>query len=383
MGLKIRSLMLKNSRFDNWESQVLDHWDYMDFVNQEKWRKDWISFDCAFYNQDDDRVYTGITSFDADIFKAYDRKTNKFVDLNYSHIANRFDAKFHRSLVKGTDGCLYAAIALLHDSDRFMEAPGSAIVKYDPKSGTITKMGIPLPHVYVQSMVIDNSRHMLYLCCFAPEKLLSFNLRTGEVCDYGLINSGYGGMAQGENIVLDDTGCVWCNWMLTRAWQMAPGPDVVRFCKIDPNLNKIVFLQKGLPLPDGGHGYAKAEAYFNFHNGYLYASGANGSLFRIDPLSGDAKYLFTPIKERRSRLAAMTIAPDGYAYGVTGRDGQCELLRFDFKTETYELMGPVIDENGEPCFQVHDITVTADQTFYACENDNIYRSSRLWEIRIK
>ena len=58
--MKIRSLKLKNRSFDNWHSQVEDHWDYEDFLADEGWRKDWISFDCVCYFDELDTVYAGI-----------------------------------------------------------------------------------------------------------------------------------------------------------------------------------------------------------------------------------------------------------------------------------------------------------------------------------
>ena len=80
--------------------------------------------DSVYHNADDDRVYLGITSFNADIFRAFDRATGEFEDLGYGKVADPFDAKFHRSLVRWEkDGCLYGAIALLHDIDRYWEAP--------------------------------------------------------------------------------------------------------------------------------------------------------------------------------------------------------------------------------------------------------------------
>src|ERR1700722_1021118 len=324
----IKSLKLRNALFENqWFDEVQDHWGYDDMKQDPKWRKDWISFDCALYAAKEDRIYLGITSFDADIFKAYDRKLGQFVDLGYGRIANSFDGKFHRSLVKGSDACLYAAVALLHDVDKFLDAPGSPIVKYDRKSGSLTKLGIPLPHVYIQSLIVDRQAEMLYGLCFAPEMLVSFDLRTGEAQNLGLIGTGIGGMTQGENIVQDDAGCVWCNWSLTRGWQNAPGVDAVRLCKYDPRQKRIIFFDKGLPYPDGRHGTVKAETYFNFHDGYIYASGFNGSLYCIDPETGDAPFLFTPTPDRPSRLASMVAAEDGTAYGVTGREGKCELMR--------------------------------------------------------
>jgi hypothetical protein len=65
---------------------------------------------------------------------------------------------------------------------------------------------------------------------------------------------------------------------------------------------------------------------------------------------------------------------------VTGRDGNCELLRFDPKKETYDFLGQIKDQDGVSCWQVHDIVVLPDGTLYAGENDNPNRSSYLWEI---
>lgn len=382
--MNIKALKLKDIEFGNrWFEEVEDHWDYADMQAHEDWRNGWISFDCALYSRDDDRVYTGITCFNAnEIFKAYDRKTRTFIDLGYHRVADPFDAKFHRSLEQGADGSLYAAIALLHDLDRFSDAPGGAIVKYDPRSGHIEKLAVPVPHTYIQSMALDTNRNRAYGLCFPPEKLIGYDLSSGTVTDYGLISTGIGGMGQGENVCLDDEGGVWCNWQLTRAWQNENGVDAQRLCRIDPESDRIVFYQDGLPTPDGAYGTVKAEGLFNFHDGALYASGANGSLYRIDPSTGKASYLFTPIPDRPSRLASMTLAPDGYAYGVTGRNGQCELLRFDFRNTQYELLGPVVGTDGETCWQVHDICAADDGVLYACENDNPRRSGYLWEIAL-
>jgi len=381
--MKTRSLRLHDVDFGNqWSEEVEDHWLYEDFKNREEWRKGWISFDCAVYNPADDRVYTGITSFDADIFKAYDRKTGAFVDLGYDRVADPYDAKFHRSLALASDGTIYAAIALLHCVDHHFDAPGSAVVRYDTISGSIEKLCIPLPHTYIQSLIFDEERATLYCLCFPPECLASVNLQTGEVKELGLIGTGIGGMTQGENVVLDDRGCVWCNWSLTRAWQSGPGPDTMRFCKYDPEQDRIFFFQKGLPLPDGSHGYAKAEAYFNFGDGFMYASGANGSLYRVDPETGDATFLFTPTPDRRSRLSSLVKAGDSVAYGVTGRDSECELMRVHYEDGTFEKLGPIRDEDGTALFQNHDIVMADDGTLYICENDNPYRSSYLWEVTL-
>lgn len=380
--MRVRTIKLFDEYFGNrFSGSVLDHWDYEDMREDPKWRKGWISFDCALYDPTRRRIYLGITSFDADIFKAYDIRSDQFVDLGYGRIANEFDAKFHRSLVWGGDGCVYAAIALLHDADRYWDAPGSPIVKYDPVSGAITKLGVVAPHVYIQSIAIDNARNAIYCLCLPPERLASYDLNTGVATDLGLIGNSCG-MAQGENIILDDDGCLWSNWAVLRAWQSAPGVDSVRLCKYDPRSRQMTFFKTGLPNPDGSHGFAKAEAFFNFGDGFLYASGANGSLYRLDTQTATAEYLFTPTPDRPSRLSSLVKAEDGIAYGVTGRQNDCELMRIDYKAGKFEKLGPMIDQDGKTLWQNHDIVRTDDGTLYVCENDNPYRSAYLWEVKL-
>ena len=123
--MKVRALKLQDVEYGTrWQDEIEDHWEFDDFRADPAWREGWVSMDTVFYSGDDDRLYLGITSFAADIFRAYDRQTGQFADLGYGRIADPFDAKFHRSLVKwDRDGCLYGAIALLHDVDRYWEAP--------------------------------------------------------------------------------------------------------------------------------------------------------------------------------------------------------------------------------------------------------------------
>lgn len=381
--MTIRSIKLEDERYgEQWFEEIEDRWEYADFKADPRWRRGWISMDCALYDEESDRVYLGITSFDSDIFKAYDRVSGTFVDLGAGGVVNEYDARFHRSLERAADGCIYGATALLHDVDRFFDAPGGGIFRHDPRAGAFTRVATPVPHTYIQSIAIDRERELIYCLCFAPEKLVAYDLANGAVTDYGLIASGAGGMAQGENICLDEAGCVWSSWQVTRAWQSSGGVDMARLCKIDPEQGRVIYYRGGLPRPDGAYGTVKAEGLFNLGDGMMYASGGNGSLFRIDPQTGSADYLFTPIEDRPSRLTSLVVADDGCAYGVTGRGGRCEVLRFDFRRDCYELLGAVVDQDGEPCFQVHHIVRAAEGTLYACENDNPRRSGYLWEITL-
>lgn len=384
--MRVTALKLRDHDFgDQWAEEVEDRWEYADFLADDHWRRDWISFDCLCHDPGRDVVYAGITSFDADIFRGWDRRNRQWVDPDYGRVRDPYDAKFHRSLVRDSrTGVMYAAPALLHDIDRFHEAPGAAIVRYDPRTGELEKLAIPLPHVYIQSLILDEAGDTLYAQTFTPENLVSYNLATGESRVIGPTGSAMA-MAQGENLVLDEKGRVWGAWNVTRAWQSSSGVDACRLYRYDPAAGRIDYLDKGLPKADGSCGYEKPEGFFNFGTGCLYVSGGGGALYRVDPDAGHAEFLFQAVGDegrgRRSRLASMRTGPDGLAYGVTGRDGECEILRFDPGDETYELVGPLRENGAGPAaWQVHDVCITPDGVLYAGENDNATRSSYLWEV---
>lgn len=386
--MEIKAIKLRDWNFGNqFSREIEDRWDYADFLNDEHWRKDWISFDSLCYDPPTDTVFCGITSFAADIFWGWSRLEGRWVDAGYGRIRDRYDAKFHRALVRHTgNGCLYAAPALLHDINRFWEAPGASIVEYNPATNAIAKLGTPLPHVYIQSIVLDERRGAIYGQTFTPENLVSFNLKTRESRCLGPTSSGMT-ITQGENIALDDLGRVWGVWSVTRAWQSQSGADTYRFYRYDPRRDKIEYMDKGLPSPDGAYGYAKLEAFFNLGAGCLHASGENGAIYRIDPENGDAEFIGRPIEndrsKRRSRLASMCVGPDGLAYGITGRDGECEILQFDPRQETYKLLGPLKESRtGFSAWQIHDVCMTPGGVLYAAENDNPNRSGYLWEIKL-
>ncbi len=381
--MKISTLRLRDHHFgDAWSSQVENRWNYADFLADPHWRQDWISIDGVVHHPGVERVYCGITSFAGDIFWAWDRRSEKWVDCGFAAVGDRYDAKFHRAMQLSAGGqTLFAGTALLHDIDRYWDAPGGGLYAHDIAGGTTRKLGIPLPHHYIQSIVLDETRSRIYSLHFTPERLSLFDLRTHTARDLGPLGSGMF-MAQGENLVLDDAGGVWSGWGATRAWQSHWGPDAARLCKYCPDADRIIYFNTGLPRRDGQYGYAKVEGLFNLGVGALHASGDNGSLYRIDTATGAACYLGTPIPDRPSRLTNLVRHTDGLAYGITGRGGDCRILRFDPRTDRYELIGDrIVDAAGEPLFQCHDLALTPDGVLYAGENDVPHRSGYLWEIQ--
>lgn len=372
---------LKHHDFGNaWADEVEDRFNYDDLVADRHWREDWVSFDGVVYCPQRRRVYCGITSFAADIFQVWDCDRQAFVDPGFGKVADPYDAKFHRSMQLTPDGKhLYTATALLHDIDRYHDAPGGGVFRYDADTGDIQRLAIPIPHVYIQSIALDLARRVIYSMHFTPERLSVLDLDTLEVKDLGPISSGMA-MAQGENLVLDDAGGVWCGWHVTRAWQSRSGVDSHRLCRLDPVTQKIHYFKTGLPRADGSPGCAKVEGLFNLGDGVLHASADNGSLYRINPKNAEAIYLGTPISDRPSRLTNLVAHTDGYAYGITGRDGRCQVIQYDQSKGTWKLGEEIVDEQGEALWQCHDLAITPEGTIFAGENDHPRRSSYLWEL---
>ena len=103
--MHIRALKLKDRHFGSeWTESVEHRWNYRNFQRDSRWRNDWISFDGVVCHPGNDYVYCGITSFAAEVFKAYDRGQGEFVDLGFDQVADPYDAKFHRSMCLTSDG---------------------------------------------------------------------------------------------------------------------------------------------------------------------------------------------------------------------------------------------------------------------------------------
>ena len=58
--MKIKALKWMDRDFGTqWRDEIENRWVYDDFKKHDDWRKEWISFDCALYNPEDNRVCDG------------------------------------------------------------------------------------------------------------------------------------------------------------------------------------------------------------------------------------------------------------------------------------------------------------------------------------
>jgi sugar lactone lactonase YvrE len=379
---RVRACKLVDVRFQDGEVPLVRDGvlDYADLVgaSHSDWRHNWISFDCLLADDQRNVIWCGLTRLNTDIFWAYDRGTGEFRSMGFPKIADRFDAKFHRSLVRDPSGTIWAATALLHEINLFDEAPGGAIVRFDPGTGELAIVGRPLPHLYIQSLQIDPQRGLLYGQTYTPEVFFVYHLHSGECRLRGPLGSGVA-MGQSEQLAIDRTGAVWGNCALGRPWAYFRGPNEFRLWRYHPDSDQRQFFDYGLPAADDHRSFVKADGACTGPDGAVYMGTVEGTLCRIDPDSFQVELVGKPAAGRR--LTGMAVGPDGQLYGSCGRDGSANLFRYDPPSGELTNLGPIFDPDcGQQAWQIHDMTITADGTIYAGENDVPHRSSYLWEL---
>jgi hypothetical protein len=213
---------------------------------------------------------------------------------------------------------------------------------------------------------------------FTPEYVFVYDLESHKFKELGLVGSGFA-MGQSQALAIDRNGAVWGTWNVTRAWLYTPGSDQFRLWHYHPDRGRIQFLDYGLPTLSGRNGFAHADGIHTGPDGAIYMGTAEGLLCRIDPDDHKITVIGKPGPHRR--LAAMANGPDGKLYGSAGQDGAASLFRYDPAGGSLEDLGPIYDPIlKERAFQLHDMTIAADGTIYAGENDVPYRSGYLWEI---
>jgi len=159
--MKVIAHKLKDAHFANWREML--EWEYDDWRAHREESDGWVSFDCLTYDRLRGDIYCGVSSFNGDIFYRFDRVTNRFTQIDtHVLVGSEFDAKFHRSLEWDTDGTLWAATALFHDVDHFMDAPGGKILRYHPDTNTLEHVCTPLEHIYIQSIawIVNGAYYM-------------------------------------------------------------------------------------------------------------------------------------------------------------------------------------------------------------------------------
>lgn len=399
----VKAHVLRHFKLEGWEERIADRWSYRDLQANPTWFKGWISFDTVTWSPTDKILYCGLNSLDGDLLHAFDPKRQRFESLNARNWADRFDVKIHRTLLLNPrDHCLYFATSCLHDVDQQRDAGGGKLVKFNPQTREFQVLGVPVPHLYIQSIAADWERSLIYGFTYPVEAIFRTDLRTGSSETLGNIGSP-SVFAQPHNAVVDRSGWLWGTYAETRSWDETFGKEPVRLFKYHPDKHEFVWTEHGLPRKDTAlqllknppqptgaastlaetrhkedFGFCDSMAYDGHR--YIYAGTVAGVLARIDTTTGEVQKIANVMGT--GRFPALVIK-DNILYGAGGMNGYTQLIRWDTRTDRIEGYTELVDrETGERPARIHDLAVTDDHQIFLGENDNHRRSSFLWSVRL-
>lgn len=398
---RVRAYRLRDVQLEGWQDKIAGRWHYRDLAADPAWFHGWISFDSLCWDAERGVLFCGLNSLDGDLLYRFDPNTGEFQSCHTQRWADRFDSKIHRMLLKSpVDGCLYFGTSLLHDADQQHEAPGGKLVRYDPDADAYQVLGIPEPHLYLQSIAADWQRGILYAFTYPAEFVVRFDLATGRARRLAYVGNAIS-FAQPHNAVVDASGALWGTYAETRAWDETPGPQPIRLFRYDPDADRFTWFDHGLSrrddreqlLPDPPQRYAVAtqltqtrhqqdwgfcDAMAYDGGRYIYAGTVAGVLCRIDTASGQVEKVAHLMPS--GRLPALAIR-DGVLYAAGGMKGQTQAVRWVIGSDRIEDLGELVEpDTGQRPARIHELAVDDAGRLYLAENDNHHRSSYLWVL---
>jgi hypothetical protein len=264
-------------------------------------------------------------------------------------------------------------------------------------------IGVPAPHVYIQSIAADWNKRIIYSFSYPAEALIRTDLAKGQstLLTY-LTNATM--FVQPHNAVVDKEGWLWETYAETRAWDETTGDQPVRLFRYHPDGDRFVWYDYGLsrkadtrqlfadpPMPAGissdlaetrhkdDYGFCDSMAYHEER--YIYAGTLAGVLCRIDTAKGKIEKIANVIAT--GRLPALKIK-DGVLYGAGGMNEQTQLIRWGTRSDRIEGYTDLRDSNmQERPARVHDIAVDDTDQIFLGENDSHKRSSFLWRVALR
>ncbi|TFC77264.1 hypothetical protein E3O45_07855 [Cryobacterium sp. TMS1-20-1] len=383
--MKVRAFAIRDQKLDDWERRVEGRWSIEALRADERYRDGWLSIDCLAWDGDSGKMYLGLTLINTDIFWTFDTGSSTFTSLDFPSVSDRFDAKLHRSLERDTDGSYIIATAMLHDMNQQFVAGGGKLMRYDPEADLYDLLDVPIPGQYIQSVVLDRDRRLVYGFTYPAEYMFVHDLTTMATRKLAYLGNSRM-ICQPHNAVIDTRGRVWGTWGENRAFEYSIGETPIRYFCYDPGTERFEWFEYGPPHRGRGDTGAVDHMLLSV-DGLIYVGTVAGALSTLDPETGNVVSLGQPFQG--SRLAGLVEARDGHIYGAgnSGLDsagrGTARLFRYDRATERIDDLGKIFDEDRDDgAVKVHMLVEGEDGVLYAGENDNRYRSSYLWRCQL-
>jgi len=334
-------------------------------------RRDYYAFTSLAHAARLGSLFCGTTNFGNDLLHAYDLASGSFESMDYASIAEPVEIKIHRSLTLGGDGCVYGATSCLSGYDALADAPGGKLWRFDPAARQYEVLGIPVPHLYIQTISLDWDRQMVYGMTIPGFIFFAFSLVEREVV-YSLHMGSISHIG-----VVDPDGGYWGTWL---GGGRSPGHNLFRY---DPKSNRVKFFDRGFPTPCRNLMYRGAgpiDSTLVADDGQIYLGHESGELYRLDWRQGRVEYLCKPMPGQR--MPGLASGPDGLLLGVGGSDWASMGFVYDRKTGASEVLGPIRDDTAQAdCFRTHDCCLVGDDLFVG-ETDHPQRGCYLWKCTV-
>jgi len=318
----------------------------------------WISItDLAPFDQ---RVLCGMTSYVGELLVAFDPDSGCFEELGFQKVAEPWDIKEHRGLTRAHDGSFYFGVASLVEPGECNDVPGGRVFRWDPATGEYQALGRPVPHSYLQSILLDEKRRRVYGNTYPIRGFYDLDLNSGDVIFFYTENQPDGPPA------MDPDGRVWSMYSHNLG-------QVHYLCCYDPDSRRMDWT--GMRLPAQQRGQKVVAGYFYYWREHLYMGTLIGHLMRLDTHNRIVEDLGSP-DPQMSRISCLIQGPDGLLYGTCGDNNGAWRL-FSFDGEQFVDWGLIQDQQGDSPYIVHGIIFHGNR-IYACETDNPIRSGYLW-----
>src|SRR5262249_55167240 len=135
--------------------------------------------------------------------------------------------------------------SLLHDADQQHQAPGGKLVRYDPDGDAYEVLGIPEPHLYLQSIAADWQRGIIYAFTLPAEFLVRFDLRTRSSRRLAYVGTALS-LARPRTPLAARAGGLWGTYAEPRAWDETPSEHPIRLFNYAPDQDRFPWFDRGL-----------------------------------------------------------------------------------------------------------------------------------------
>ncbi len=331
-------------------------------------RDNWISFTALDWDKKNHLLYIGLTAFDRDIVYRFHPDTAEFESLRFHDVSDDpLHVKIHRGLTPDGEGGYYFGTAGLLDLDERNDAIGGGVYHY--QDGTFVKLGVPVPHDYIQSIAVDKERERVYGVTFPVVSFFDFDMKTAKTQFQMYTGSAF------HSPGIDDDGYVW------GTYQGRNGHCLYRYHADEGNPH---FFHTPIPNlgPDHLFNYplnGPIDSFVNTGDGFLYFGTTLGDLYRLQPDTGQMELLGKPTKQMR--MAALRIGPGGHLLGSYGAYNETGLFVYDRSLGKFHDLGKIRDDRHS-CFMIHDIAWDGGERVFVGETDNVDRSGFLWEATL-